>query len=90
MDAHTDGQRGGGVTFHMSSCDMSVQCNAMQPSSIVQYSTAVGWLTKKYKEGMKKKKNQAIELKFGKKHRRYKNCRGKSLSSFVLILTNLR
>ena len=26
---------------------MSVQCNAIQPSSIVQLSTAVGWFTKK-------------------------------------------
>ena len=33
---------------------MSVQCNAMQNSSIVQFSTAVGCLTKKYKEVKKK------------------------------------
>ena len=29
---------------------MSVQCNAIQPSSIVQFSTAVGWFTKKHKK----------------------------------------
>ena len=60
-DGHTDQRRGGGVTFHISTCDMSVQCNAMQPSSIVQFSTAVGWLTKKYEEVIFL--NQAIELK---------------------------
>ena len=88
-DGHTDGRRGGVVTFHMSTCDMSVQCNAMQTFSIVQFSTAVGWLTKKYKEVILIK-NQAIELKFCKKHWRYKNCTEISLSSFVLNLTNLR
>jgi len=31
-------------------CHMSVQCNAIQPSSIVQFSTAVGWFTEKYKK----------------------------------------
>ena len=45
-DRHTDGRRGGGDTFHMSKYHLS-QCNAMQPSSIVQFRTAVGWSTKK-------------------------------------------
>jgi hypothetical protein len=56
---------------------MSVQCNAMQNSSKVQFSTAVGWLTKKYKELFKKKKTyfraeilqEALEVQelYGKK-----------------------
>ena len=36
-------------------CHMSVQCNAIQPSSIVQFSTAVGWFTKNTKSYFKKK-----------------------------------
>ena len=47
-----DGQRrGGGSHFicqHIT-CHISVHCNTMQPSSIVQFSTEVGWFTKKYK-----------------------------------------
>ena len=31
-------------------CYMSVQCNAMKNSSIVYFSTAVGWLTNKFKK----------------------------------------
>ena len=56
-DKQTDiwrGRRGGGSLFtcqHMN-YHMSVQWNMMQPSSIVQFSTAVGWFTKKYMEGI--------------------------------------
>ena len=78
-DIRTDkGEGGSHFTCQHITCDMSVKCNAMQPSSIVQFSTAVGVLTGKYKEVTLK--NQALELKFCKKHWRYKNCTEKSLS----------
>ena len=57
------GRRGGGGTHFICqdiTCHMSVQCSAIQPSSIVQFSAAVGWFTKKYKK-FTLKKNQAVE-----------------------------
>ena len=63
-DGHTDRRRGGGSHFTCQpiTCDMSVQCNAMQPSSIGQLSTVVGWLTKKYKEVISKRSSYRAEI----------------------------
>ena len=60
-DVHTDAQRGGGTHFTCQdiTCHMSVQINVVQPSSIVQFNTAVGWFTKNTKKLFLK--NQAVE-----------------------------
>ena len=45
-----EGEGGTHFTCQDITCHMSVQYNAIQSSSIVQFSTAVGWFTKKYKK----------------------------------------
>ena len=75
----TKGRGGTHFTYQDITCHMSVQSNAIQPSSIVQFSTAVGWFTKKYKKGTRKKNKlwraeilqQALEVK---KTAQKKNC----------------
>ena len=59
MDERTDG-RGGGpqVPCQHITCHMLVQCNAVEPSSIVQFSPAVGWLTSKKTKKLKGKKHK--------------------------------
>ena len=56
------GEVGSHFTCQHITCDLSVQCNAMQNSSIVWLRTAVGWFTKK-KQGryLKKKTSHALE-----------------------------
>ena len=44
-------------------CHMSVQCNAIQPSSIVQFSTAVGWFTKNLQKVIYKEKFKVWRFK---------------------------
>ena len=53
-----EGEGGTHFTCQDITCHMSVQCNAIQPSSIMQFSTALGWFTKKYKKLFKKKKKK--------------------------------
>ena len=55
VDGRTDVQTDKGAG-HISPVNISLvtyQCNAVEPSSIVRLSHAVGWFTRKYKEIMK-------------------------------------
>jgi len=91
-DVHTEGQMGGRDTFHMSRYHLShvseVQCNSTLQYSAVQHCSRL--VHRKIQKSCLKK-NQAVEswnsaTSTGGK----KNCSEEKLSSYVLILTNLR
>ena len=78
----TDVQRGGGSQVM---CHLSVQCNVVQSSSIVQVSLAVGWFTKTQKiKKSKKKKNH----RDGKKEKKNKSVSSQAKISNMVFVKN--
>ena len=61
----TDRQRGeSNFTCQQIIYGLSVQCNVVEPYSIVQFSPALGWFTKKYRKCMQNTKKHAKALTF--------------------------
>ena len=79
MDVQTD--RGAGHISPVNISAVAYQCNAVEPSSIVQLSHAVGWFTRKYKEIMKDAKIMLKLLNFPEPREGDELHRQKSLSS---------